>query len=464
MKHISVRIALVFTAICLGLVITASILLFTTYRAAIVDDKHDDLRTVYAETARLLREQREGLLDEKGVATGVDFISRVGLCKIYVLRYDPARIDVDLPDDLGIQTLDLAEDLVRIAEGKTVFREMVYRYGNESPFVFYGGPAPAETGAAAVLIYTSAGQMYTDVTDAAYLLSLAAICLIIVTAVVIFFSADRLVRPLRQMTERAHLLAQGEAIDDIRATSRDEIGELTRAFNYMKTKVLENENTRQEFLASMSHDIRTPLTHIRTSALGLKEGWIPADMRERAMDIIADESERLIGMTNNLLEAARLQSGSAELRLSVVDLYGILREAAQASPHPDQVQIDCDPGLRANIDESLFRRILSNLLDNAFRYGRPPVVIQADKADGVCRIMVRDHGDGLPESELDRIFERFYRYEKHAEKQGGSGIGLFSARRAMQLHGGAITVRNADGGGLAFTLTWPDTLSGIQQD
>ena len=236
---------------------------------------------------------------------------------------------------------------------------------------------------------------------------------------------------------------------------------LTRAFNYMKSRVADNENARQEFLSSMSHDIRTPLTHIRASALGLQEGWIPPDMRDKAMGLIVDESARLIAMTNDLLEAARIQSGTLELRLSVVELHRLLREAVDASPHPDQVAITCDPGIKVNVDENLFRRVLANLLDNAFRHGKPPVEIRGFMNEAGCCVTIRDHGHGLPETELERIFERFYRSGSAAEKPKGMGIGLHSARRALQLHGGEITARNAEGGGLEFTLTWPDSLCGL---
>ncbi|MBP7403032.1 MAG: HAMP domain-containing histidine kinase, partial [Clostridia bacterium] len=361
---------------------------------------------------------------------------------------------------LAVQTKDLADDLLLIAQGKMVFRELVYRAGNETPFVFLGGPVPADEGAAAVLVFASASPMFARTTNAARMLLYGAVCLVVLISIIIFFVTDRFLHPLRQMTGRARLLAQGEPVEDIPAPRfHDEIGELTRAFNHMKNRVLENENSRQEFLSSMSHDIRTPLTHIRTSALGLKEGWLPPDMREKAVDIIANESDRLIGMTNDLLEAARLQSGSVELRLSMVDLAVLLRDAVEAASHPDEVSVQCDEALRASIDEGLFRRVLANLLDNAFRYGRSPVEIHADSSGGVYRIRVRDHGDGLPESDLDRIFERFYRAEATASKHKGMGIGLHSARRSLQLHGGDITARNAEGGGLEFTLTWPDTLN-----
>ena len=229
------------------------------------------------------------------------------------------------------------------------------------------------------------------------------------------------------MTGWARLLAQGEPVEDIPAPRfHDEIGELTRAFNHMKNRVLENENSRQEFLSSMSHDIRTPLTHIRTSALGLKEGWLPPDMREKAVDIIANESDRLIGMTNDLLEAARLQSGSVELRLSMVDLAVLLRDAVEAASHPDEVSVQCDEALRASIDEGLFRRVLANLLDNV-PVRAVPVEIHADSSGGVYRIRVRDHGDGCPNPQMDL---RAPTGRKPRLQTQGMGIGLHSARRS----------------------------------
>jgi len=461
MKHISVRVALAFSLVCLVLIVTAALLLFASYRRAIVNEKYEDLRAVYAESAQLIREHAAGTVDDEGLASAVDLVSRVGKCKIYVLRYDPSEVETAVPEGLGIRTREIQDDLILIAQDKTVFRELVYRDDNDAPYVFYGGPAPLPDGTGAVLVFTSAGQMYTDVAAAATAISLFGGGLVLIAAVVVFFVADRLMRPLRQMTEWARLLAQGEPVADVPERTQDEIGALTRAFNYMKTRVIENENARQEFLASVSHDIRTPLTHIRTSALGLKEGWLPSEMREHAVDMITDESLRLIEMTNDLIETARLQSGSMELRLSVTELCALLRDAADHCPHPEQVTVDCAATYRVNVDESLFRRVLTNLLDNAFRYARPPVELTGWKENGICHIRVRDHGDGLPPEEIERIFERFYRVKAHAGQQHGSGIGLHFARRALELHGGTIEANNVPGGGLEFLLSWPDSLDGL---
>ena len=183
MKHLSVRIALAFFAICLGLILGASMLLFTTYRSAIVDDAHEDLQTVYSETARLLRSQAAGEAGPDDVAVGIDFISRVRACKIYVLRYDADRLEATLPTTCG-QTKDLADDLLLIAQGKMVFRELVYRAGNETPFVSSAGP-PADESAAAVLIFASASRCSPDDqrrADALY----GAVCLVVLISIIIF--------------------------------------------------------------------------------------------------------------------------------------------------------------------------------------------------------------------------------------------------------------------------------------
>lgn len=460
MKRLSVRIALIFTAICLGVITAAAVLLFITYRGAIVTSEYEDVKVVYAETARLIREMQAGLIGMDDVESGVDAVSRVGLSKIYVLDYDPASLDAALPDVPGIHTATLSADLLLISRGSTVFRERVFREGNDAPYIFYGGPSPASTAAdtSAILVFTSAGPMYSQVARAAHFIGFGAIFVILITAIAIFYSADRLFRPLRLMSTRARLLAQGEAIDDIPSGSDDEIGDLTRSFNHLKTRVLENENARQEFLSSISHDIRTPLTHIHASALGLKEGWIPPDMREKAVAIIADESERLVRMAGDLLEAIRLQSGVSELRLAVVDMHALMHTAAETSAHPDQVTVECPEDLHTSLDESLFQRVLANLLDNAFRYGQGIIEMRLGRSETGFRLTVRDHGDGLPEAELERIFERFYRSGATSGKPHGMGIGLHSARRAMQMHGGRIFAQNAEGGGLEIVMEWPDTL------
>lgn len=227
---------------------------------------------------------------------------------------------------------------------------------------------------------------------------------------------------------------------------------------------MESESLRSALLASISHDVRTPLTALIGLAESLRASRPALDAeQDRMAQAITDEARQLHTLVSNLLDMARLQSGAVKLRSdwqSVEEVVGAaIRQAAPAlTGRPVQVQLPADLPL-VEFDAALMERVLVNLLENAAKYGRPPIEIRAGAEAQTLWITVRDHGPGLPATMRGReheLFDTFTRGERESATPG-MGLGLAIARAIVEAHHGQISATDLSqrGGGAEFSLRLP---------
>ncbi|WP_225992107.1 HAMP domain-containing sensor histidine kinase [Actinomadura montaniterrae] len=278
---------------------------------------------------------------------------------------------------------------------------------------------------------------------------------VLISLVVIQLLAHGMTAPLREMTAAARAMARGDYSRRVRATSRDEVGELAQAFNRMAADLAEVDRQRREFVANVSHELRTPISALRAVLENVADGVTPAtpDVLESALD----QTERLGRLVTQLLDLSRVEAGAAPLDLDELDVAAFIGDvtAEAAAGHPDaRFEADVPAGLRATADRDRLHQVVANLLDNAAKHGPAgrPVTVTArpGAAPGGLVIEVADEGPGIPPEERARVFERFSRGAATGARAGtpggGTGLGLAIANWATELHGGDITVLDTDEG------------------
>jgi signal transduction histidine kinase len=280
--------------------------------------------------------------------------------------------------------------------------------------------------------------------------------LLVMGAVVLIAHAvlRRLLLPLRALSEGVARLSSGQLDVVVPISTRDEFSRLTEAFNQMVRRVAEMIRARDQLLMDVSHELRSPVTRMKV-ALEL----LPNDDQRTRMagDIV--EMERLIA---ELLEFERLRDGRA-IRTARRDLVPLLRDVANDFQNrPPGVRIFSNTaGIHADIDEEKIRTVLRNLLENAAKYSLPassPVEISASETAETVVIRITDDGIGIPDSDLQRVFEPFFRVDRSRSKStGGYGLGLSICKRVMEAHGGSIAVERPPSRGTTFILTFSKT-------
>ncbi len=272
-----------------------------------------------------------------------------------------------------------------------------------------------------------------------------------------------LTKPIRILQTAARQLSTGDMaarVPDKVSSRRDSIGDLGSDFNHMAGRIQQLLSAQQQLLRDVSHELRTPLARMQV-ALVLAED--KPETAANQLSRIDTEIDRLNTLIGSILSLSKVESGAAKLDESEFGLDTLLQQVAQDaefefSDRGITVAID-SPAQRFYGDREQLRSALENIVRNAMRYGGDSGQIELSmrRTGNTISISVRDHGPGVAQDHLQRLFEAFYRAEsaRSAQKHGGHGVGLAISRSITVLHGGQISAENAQGGGLLVRIELP---------
>lgn len=263
--------------------------------------------------------------------------------------------------------------------------------------------------------------------------------------------------PLREMARASRAMAEGDYAQPVTSTSRDEVGDLARAFDAMRAQLAEVDRQRRDLVANVSHELRTPLTGLRARFENIADGVEQADPENVRRTL--EEVERLSALVDQLLDLSRIESGASPLQVSDFEVLPVLRDVA-ASPRlgSNPVEVDAPDELVLWGDETRVHQLVRNLVDNAARYSPDgePIDVRARSVMAGVELTVADRGPGIPPAERGRVFERFYRADHgRASDDGGSGLGLAIVRSIVDAHHGSIEIRSNEPTGCRFVVTLP---------
>lgn len=256
--------------------------------------------------------------------------------------------------------------------------------------------------------------------------------------------AHGMTSPLRSMTAAAAAMARGDYSRRVRATSRDEVGELARAFNRMAADLEAADTQRRELIANVSHELRTPIAALQAVLENLVDGVVepqPATMRAAL-----DQTERLGRLVRELLDLSRIDAGTEPINRVDVAVAAVLDgvvDEARMNARTVRFEVEVSPpDAMAWADPARLHQVLANLLDNAARHSPSggTVRIRASVDTGGLHLDVTDEGPGIPPADRELVFERFQRGAAGSTGTGGTGLGLAIARWAVSLHDGHIRV------------------------
>ncbi|MBQ8554963.1 MAG: HAMP domain-containing histidine kinase [Clostridia bacterium] len=289
-----------------------------------------------------------------------------------------------------------------------------------------------------------------------------AVLAIILSGAVLLVYLRRMLRPLNSLTVAARAMAEGDfavRVDTPNATP--EVAELSVAFNSMADQLSAVENSRREFVANVSHELRSPITAISGYVEGMVDGVIPVEDYGRYLSIVSDETKRLSKLIGELLALSRLERDDAALDMTDFDICDMLervflrRTGDLESRHMD---VDCDfqpEPCYVHADAARIEQVAVNLVDNAIKFtpdgGEIRLMVRVQ--DGVCVVTVKDNGVGILPEDRPRVFERFFTADRAHTSGKGTGLGLSICQRIMEMHGQRIWLAEADdGAAFSFTL------------
>jgi two-component system sensor histidine kinase CpxA len=285
-----------------------------------------------------------------------------------------------------------------------------------------------------------------------------------VAVLLCYWLAIEVTKPVRSLQKAVERFGRGDLSARVNSTRRDELGQLARTFDRMAGRIETLLTAERRLLLDISHELRSPLARLGVAVELARSG----DDREAALNRIQKESDRLNSLVGGLLQVTRAEGDPNSLRRNPVRLDELLRQLVEDA-HIEAVARGCkldyerSEPVTVEGDPELLRRAMENIIRNAIRYSPKESAIEISlvRNDGKALVDVRDHGPGVPEEALPRLFDPFYRVETdRGRASGGIGLGLSIARRAVELHKGAIRARNANPG-LEVELQLPAVETGV---
>lgn len=276
-----------------------------------------------------------------------------------------------------------------------------------------------------------------------------------------YWIARRAFRPLEDITATADAISQASDLSARVAVppGSNEFTRLASTFNQMFARLERSFEAETQFTADASHELRTPVSVIKSACeYAEKYGETPEEQRE-TIAMIHRQADKMSQLIGQLLSITRLDQGTETARREKLDLTDLARTICAEGPWPaDRLFLEADGPVFAWADKTLLARLVQNLIDNGFKYGKPGghVWVVLRRGEDQVLLTVRDDGKGIPPAEQEKVWQRFYQVDPARGEKSGAGLGLSMVQKIAQAHGGWMTLESDPAWGSAFTLHLPD--------
>lgn len=316
----------------------------------------------------------------------------------------------------------------------------------------------------AMLVYVSSSEIAATIEELEQREILIIGSIVAVSILLGYVLSTILVKPFARVTKSIEDLTDGYQNEDISVPDYTETALITDAFNKMLGRMKLLDESRQEFVSNVSHELKTPMTSMKVLADSLvgQEG-IPEELYQEFLRDITAEIDRENKIITDLLSLVKMDKKAADVTITHMDINQLLEDILKRlRPIADKRKIalilDCFRPVDADVDEVKFTLAISNLVENGIKYNVDEgwVRVSLDADHKYFYVTVADSGMGIPEESIDRIFERFYRVDKsHSKEIGGTGLGLAITRSSIAMHHGTVKVFSKEGEGTTFSVRIP---------
>ncbi|MFD2171661.1 sensor histidine kinase [Tumebacillus lipolyticus] len=407
-----------------------------------VDDQQHHLQSIIADLAEVsVRDYL--LLDQRGKV---------------VISTLPAEITEELLDR------DVVQRVLQGVTGTSTHPPS----GMEDLFYFNAGPIKGTEGEVhgALLLFASMEPVNKALTEFRLMMGLLGTGALMLAAWLLYAMAGQMVAPLLKMKDVTGHLANRNYRVRVEVGGEDEVGQLSKSINELATRLQHHEERQQDFLADVTHELRTPLSYLQGYSQVLEENWVQdEEERKRYLALIVRETRRLKRLVSELTELSEIDADGLKVERVKTDFAEIVRlteakllPAAEEKGIRLRVERRTAGSLLVIGDPDRLEQVLFNLLTNAISHTAEgeQIVLRYRVEKKELHVQVQDTGAGIPASDLPHIFDRFYRVEKSRNRErGGMGLGLAIAKGIIDRHGGQIWVESIEGSGTTFSFTLP---------
>jgi signal transduction histidine kinase len=365
--------------------------------------------------------------------------------------------------DDGVISQAITEQIIRDGEG--YFTDTL---GNYYPYSMFTVGLPVKNrldGVSAIVFVSTSGEnLYSLYFDIFRLITLSALLVFAVGIIFTLFVVRATAYPLHQMGDAARSYARGDFSARVKVKGKNEISELAETFNNMAASLEEYDKTRQDFLANIAHELRTPMTTVAGYIDGILDGTIPKEKEPEYLQVITEEVRRLSRLISSILYLSRMQSDKEPLVRSDINIceltgrvmLGFEHEVAKKNVTVDAEFADYD--IMVNADPDAIMRVVYNLFGNAVKFTNEggTITVRIARRGHKAEVSIRNTGEGIAKEDLPYIFDRFFKGDKsRGIDMTGTGLGLSICKSILGMHGEEIYAASVEGEYAAFSFTLP---------
>ena len=458
-----------FLAALMLTVVVLSLLMVVMVREERRDQLEDEVRMQARDVAQLLS-QRDSLAigrNDASLANALNWkITEIGEnydASVWLVTSSGATLILGRQEYTNEQLNDASvlEQIYKVLSGQEIrVQGLIPELGNKIvtigvPWMFKG-----QRVVGAVLLHISIESLSVDYSDMVRNALIAAAVALVVGAALAWFISQRQSEPLRKINRAVTLFAAGRLDERVDIRGDEELTNLGASLNQMAEDLKNLEESRRSFVASVSHELRSPLTCISGYVEGMLDGTIPEEERPKYLQVVLSESARLTKLVNDLLELSKFESGKFPLSKTNFDVNELMRvELLKFEQRIDDKRLEVDVDFREEpcrvlADADRIRQVATNLIDNAVKFAPEgaKIALTTAPAGETCFVSVFNEGPAISQEDLPFLFDRFYKADKAHTSGMGTGLGLSIVKKILDQHGQTIKV-STGATGTTFTFT-----------
>ena len=463
-RSIFQRLLVTYLLLTLIIITGLTFIVSVGYSNYFLTEKEKALKQVADKAKELSVSFYAGDIDQNTLNISINALGSSTDSLIYILKLNKK----DIPSDgnmtiTGLEDKTITKDIFKVLNGQEILKKNQYSEAFAMDVLLIGLPLSfdQQTSGAVILMHPL-DNIKAALHKVNIYIWFAALFTFLLSIPLIYFNALKISNPIKRIDQDVQRLKEGKTFDATIFDSKDEIGRLSRSFHNMKLELEKTEKMRKEMISNISHELRTPLTSINGFAQGMLDGIVTEDKQKDCLEIIKEESSRLIGLTSEIIDLAKLQSGNVKLNIVDLNLKAEFDKTIGSFNCIDsdkRVRISnlADDNIFVYADKDRLKQVLINILSNSVKYSDDSVDIEitAEKYDRFAKVFVKDNGPGVNETDIPFLFDKFYRSDSRSHDDGGAGIGLSVVKELVTLLGGTAEATPNPSGGLIIGFTLP---------
>lgn len=460
-KGIYFKLVATYLSLFVVIVLLISFFISSIFYKEFTNQIEEELLNAGVKTNALMQRYYDNEITKEELTAWINAMAYISNLKIYILNPDASVLhQVSESEQMSID-VQIKQDILKAMEGNTVKRMTTFSFKDDNNLVYVAMPLTySEQISGVIMAFSPITEMEELYGEVVKIIGIILVILILIGTIAILRVSVKISEPISEISDYARKIGKGENVPDVELDGNDEISMLAQSFNEMKKEIAVSEQMRREIVANVSHELRTPLTSIIGFIKGILDGVIPQEEHEKYLSIAYDEANRLKELTKDIVDVAKLESGSMTLNKEKFNLNELTQEVYMEmeelvnEKNLEFILEEIDNNIELEADKARIRQVLINVVNNAIKFTeKGHIKILISKSNDKANIIVEDTGIGIKADKIAYLFDKFFTANNYGDATNGAGLGLNIVKNIIDLHGGKVNIESTIGKGTKVKIT-----------